>query len=119
MPSDVPPVHPDHDLPRANGLALEDLASRQGHAEDARADVPRRRGAHEGRVALAVVEPEAVVDQEEPAILLRPVRPELDRVRVMQAKALDRRDVDAGDVRHGHTGGRCYRAGWTRPGARA
>ena len=68
----------------------------------ARSRHPRWPRAHERRVALAVVEARPVVDQQEPPVFLRAVRSELDRVRMVQPKALDRSDVDAGDTWRGH-----------------
>ena len=44
-----------------------------------------------------------------------PSGPSTIAVRMVQAKALDGRDVDPGDARAGHREGRCYRGRWTRP----
>ena len=96
--ADEPSVDLDERGAVRHRLVLDEGAVRHRHRESPLARIPGRGRAHEARVALAVVEPAPVVDEQEPAILSSAVGAELHLVRVMESQALHRRHVDPGDA---------------------
>ena len=91
MPAHLPAVHLDDVGPRRATASSSTSSPPEGDGRaDARAGIPARRRAHERRVALPVVEPAPIVDEEEPPVLERAVRAELDRLGMVQPQALDR-----------------------------